>query len=144
MGFLNGMGHRLFAVNIFSCFETVDGHFRMPVVRSGNANDINVLVLEELSIVLEFLDLLLDVHLFVGAVKFGGRFVTVTIENVAYGYGLDLTAVLGHVEHLLKVRLTPATNADESDANRLVGSNDSTGSISARSRSENGCCRSRP
>jgi len=47
--FLYGYGQRLFHVHILSCFHGLDGLDGMPVVGGGNANRVNILLLQQLS-----------------------------------------------------------------------------------------------
>ena len=60
VGLVDGLGHRLFAVDVLAGAGGVDGHLGVPVVGRGDADHVHLLEVEHLAVVLD------DVLLVVG------------------------------------------------------------------------------
>ena len=51
-GLVDGVGHRLFAVDVLAGLHGVDRHLGVPVVGGGDQDDVDILAIEELPVVL--------------------------------------------------------------------------------------------
>ena len=133
----DGLGHRLFAVDVLAGRGGVDRHLGVPVVGRGDADDIDFVQIEELAIVLD------DVLLVVGveADLLGGRIETLQvfrllsqtlgnswsyssswpIPHIGHAFTGDLLAFVDDLLDDVQVSLAASAETEEGDADALIG-----------------------
>src|SRR5882724_6987325 len=100
---------RLFDIDIFTGFASVDGLRRMPMIRRGNDDRVHIFYLEQLSIIFELL--------WFAANFFGGK-IKIRLVEIANRDDLGIGVFEESIEHLV----ASIAQANETKPDALVGS----------------------
>ena len=140
LGFFDGLGHRLFTINVLVFVKRVDSDFGVPMVRRGDDDKIDLIEIKKLPIILD--DVLFVVGIeadFLGGrpqslaimpgrlfAVFAGDFVVVfmAVPDVANGDGGDAFIFFLQLGDNAEMSLTTAADADETDADAFIGLED--------------------
>jgi len=104
------VAHRLLAVNIFAGADGVQRLRNVQAVWSGNANDIHGRVRQQLPVF----------HVSLGARAFGSLIQAIAV-SIADGHDLSLLPRLHEAPHRAYVTRPAAADADETDADGVIG-----------------------
>ncbi len=139
VGLVDGLGHRLLAIDVLAGLGGVDAHLGVPVVGGGDADDIDFFQLEQLAIVLDDVLLVIDVQtdllrrgiqaLGIGpffrlAAANDGVLARVAVPHVADANRGDLFAFLAQLVDDVQVSLAAAADPQEGHPQTFVGSID--------------------
>ena len=123
LGFLDRLGHGLFAIDVLPRGCGINGHLGVPVIGRSDADDVDVLQIQQLAIVLGHVRLVVDVNpKFLGRVVEAATHFLVPVPHVAHGHGLNALLLLFHLEDGLHMGvIAPAAGAQERHADAIVG-----------------------
>src|SRR5262249_28068822 len=122
-------GHWLLAVDVLLRLHRVDRHLGVPVVGRGDADDVDIFLIEYGAVVLADVlgVVLIDAAAFGGGVEAAALLAAefgVAVPHVADGDGGDGLAGVAHGEDGVDVLLAAAADAEEANADLLVGAVD--------------------
>ena len=125
-GFVDGVGHRLFAIDVLASFHGIDAHLGMPVVWRGHHNGVNVFAVQQAAVIFGDAGLIVWVQ----ARALGRREKTTgfivplggaTVPHVVHADDINRLALFFHVEQGTDVGLHPAARAKNREVQLLVG-----------------------